>query len=397
MLGSTEVQEMKPRLGSTDANSRMLNSILLHRANLIETEERIGRRVSRMWLQGATYLESVVREFWPTALADTHIRSATRTMTLQMGLVIDSNVARVSLLTKGKMLQLAEMEHQWAVGMLYRHVPNAVWEFTGGIEGAQSATEILSVDLVKPLDPIVAGELMELPLRGSTWAERFEDLAGEQRIRLRRSVSAGIANAEGIPGISRRIRNEMEWGAKRATLVARTEVHHVSTQAQRRVFDANRKVLRGVEHVATLDERCCLECGGYDGLTFFYEPGPGEASISEAPRIPVHARCRCVQVPLTRWTEMLGITAPSPSLRASMNGPVPTTLPFKVWLRGQAASVQDKVLGKTRGAMWRKSGMAGLPRPGPLPLLVLVPAEVIGTPTKRPRRRLRKDGENRAR
>lgn len=337
----------------------MLDSILLHRANLIDKEEAIGRLAAREWMRGAVALEVVAREFWPT---DVRNRGAVRLMTQQMEVVLQNNVARLTELTKAKMLELAESEHQWAVGMVNRHVPNEVWDSVGGVKPASRTTERIDVDLAKPIDPQVAAALMETPLRGATWAERFENLADEQRVRLRRSIATGMGEAEGIPGISKRIRAEMVWGAKRAALVARTEVHHVSSEAQRRVYDANRHVLRGIEFVATLDERCCIECGGYDGQDFYYEATGGERSVDDAPPIPVHARCRCVYTPITKWVEMLGISEPSRGMRASMNGPVPETQTFKVWLRGQPAPIQDKVLGKGRGLAWRKSGMKGLPK-----------------------------------
>ena len=47
----------------------------------------------------------------------------------------------------------------------------------------------------------------------------------------------------------------------------------------------------------------------------------------------------------------------SPSTRASMDGQVPADQTYGQWLKKQSAERQDDILGKTRGALFRKGGL----------------------------------------
>lgn len=337
----------------------MLQDSLTHRVRLILRERTAGRAAAKAWLQAGVQTLSAVREFWPSARISF---SEQRALSRRVGDVALQGMGDAVASVQRDMILLMEREQAWAMRLLDQDIPNEVWEFVGGPWPAGSRTQ---EELVVPIDDKVAAEVLNTPLAGMQWQERFELLGAEQRARLRRTIASGIAEAAGIPEITRQIKNDMIWGSKRAAMIARTEVHHVSSEIHRRVYEANKKVLNGKQFVATLDERTCMECGGLDGSSYFYEPTQGEASIDDAPAIPIHANCRCVYVAITKWAEMIGLSEPTRGTRASMNGQVPATQTFKQWLRQQPAKRQDVVLGShVRGLAWRKGGQKGLPKFG---------------------------------
>lgn len=337
----------------------MLQDSLRHRVDLIKREERAGRAAGKAWLGAGVKAISAVRELWP----NTGISSQEQgRLAREIGNAALWGMAGVVQGAQDDLTTLIEQEQAWAMGLLEKDIPNEVWDFVGGPWPAGTRTR---EELVTPVDDRVARDVLDTPLAGMPWQERFELLSLEQQTRLRRAIAAGMAEAESIPQITRRLKAAFSWGATRAAKIARTEVHHASNEIHRRVYEENKQVLNGLEYAATLDERVCMECGGYDGNAYYYDPGPGQASIDDLPYIPIHSNCRCVHVPITKWAEMIGLVSPAMSTRASMDGPVPATQKFPAWLRQQPAAVQDTVLGShVRGLEWRKGGMKALPRRG---------------------------------
>ena len=45
------------------------------------------------------------------------------------------------------------------------------------------------------------------------------------------------------------------------------------------------------------------------------------------------------------------------STRASMSGQIPEDTTYQQWLKGKTAAFQDDILGKTKGALFRRGGL----------------------------------------
>ena len=128
----------------------------------------------------------------------------------------------------------------------------------------------------------------------------------------------------------------------------RTAATHVSTHAREATYAANEDIIKGVQMVATLDSATTEICMNEDGKV--YPPDSG-------PRPPFHWQCRTTTIPVLKSWEELGLKDPGKlpkGTRASMNGQVPARQTYGKWLRKQKASVQDDILGKTKGALYRK-------------------------------------------
>lgn len=92
------------------------------------------------------------------------------------------------------------------------------------------------------------------------------------------------------------------------------------------------------------------------------ECGTGEAILGEslhfayddpqAKRPPQHIGCRSTVVPDVDWAG-LGLEPPPDSMRASADGPVPSSTSYNQWLRDRPAEVQDEILGPSRAQLFR--------------------------------------------
>ena len=110
------------------------------------------------------------------------------------------------------------------------------------------------------------------------------------------------------------------------------------------LYARNKRLVKGVQWVSTLDGRTSAICRARDGQDYDPEKGP---------RPPAHPNCRSGTTPVLKsWREM-GLSGLPPSTRASMNGQVAEDLTYDAWLRKQPVSFQDEVLGQRKGRLFR--------------------------------------------
>lgn len=138
----------------------------------------------------------------------------------------------------------------------------------------------------------------------------------------------GIAKGWNPRKLGRAMSRKIEGLAKnRAILIARTEQIRSYRIANQEVYHRNSDVLRGWRWTSAKTGATCAMCLALDGTVF-----PTEDKLES------HPACRCSMVPLPN-TEFPG-------------GPEPTN--GEEWFRKRTASEQDFVLGKTKGAMYRR-------------------------------------------
>ena len=70
----------------------------------------------------------------------------------------------------------------------------------------------------------------------------------------------------------------------RAGMIARSEIQYVSNQVSRSIYLENQDILKGVQFLATLDNRTCLVCASKDGKNFYYKEGQDH----NGPILPLH-------------------------------------------------------------------------------------------------------------
>ena len=94
--------------------------------------------------------------------------------------------------------------------------------------------------------------------------------------------------------------------AGHAEALVRTAVATTQSAAQKKYFDANSDIIRGVTWCASICRRTCLRCAALDGRAWSWpdlEPIGHSMKFPGLP--PEHFSCRCVLVPVMRsWAEL---------------------------------------------------------------------------------------------
>ena len=131
-----------------------------------------------------------------------------------------------------------------------------------------------------------------------TWAEKrgaklVTLMDEETKKRLAHTISKGIENKRGIPGLARDIRGEFtDMGKYRSELIARTETSNALSQASLdRMKDMD---IDGKEWVTAGDDRVSPECRGNEAEGII----PVNQAFSSGVMVPPqHPSCRCAIAP----------------------------------------------------------------------------------------------------
>lgn len=137
--------------------------------------------------------------------------------------------------------------------------------------------------------------------------------------KLRKKMSQGVANGDGIPEISRAIRSVFEEAStSRAERIARTEVLTATNKAALEAYKQSDGLVIAKEWYTAMDEKVCPWCGrmenGGNGVTIaldanFFERGESFTGNDGSPlnldfrsisAPPLHPNCRCTLIPVVR-------------------------------------------------------------------------------------------------
>ena len=136
--------------------------------------------------------------------------------------------------------------------------------------------------------------------------------------------------------------------------VVRTALNHVATTARQRTNRENKKLVIGYRWLSTLDSRTSPICRDRDGEVYLY-------SDDFNPIPPAHYFCRSTTTQeLNPKYKIKGLDeGRTRSSKGSEGGKqVSSNLNYYEWLKTQPASFQDEALGRTRGLIFRNSGLS---------------------------------------
>jgi len=132
------------------------------------------------------------------------------------------------------------------------------------------------------------------------WAEQHgaslvKGMDEETKRRLAHTISQGIENKRGIPGLSRDIRNTFDHMSKyRSELVARTETANALSQAS---LDSMEDMgIDGKEWITVGDSQVSIECQGNEAEGVIPTKQLFSGGVSAPPQ---HPNCRCALAPAT--------------------------------------------------------------------------------------------------
>lgn len=326
-------------------NQRMADDMLRHRLRLVGHENGVAKAAGSIWtgIQSGAVQTAAIR--W----ADVTGKQSAFALADEIADMIPLGVESLRNEFQPLFVDEVQMENRIMRSILIRNIPAAMWDAVG----FKQLWERIELDqaLGESIPQQTAFELSNSPINGKRWNDRLDTIAPKTRSKLRKQIALSVSRGESIQAVSARIRNVIGQEAKlRSTLIGRTEVHNVANRVHDKMFEANRDILSGVKYLATLDNRTCIICGSFDGNEYFFEPLPGQSSFGDRPFIPVHPRCRCVDVPLTRFQEVFG-TAIKPEKRASAFGPIKSEN-YQQWLTRQSPGFIEDILGETRARLF---------------------------------------------
>lgn len=246
---------------------------------------------------------------------------------------LEGGMSKTNKLLRQDLTAMGFVESNWQLGAIQESMPVAL---------------SLTAPSVATMQAIVSTR----PMRGKLLKAWSDELGTNASTEVMRQVNIGLIQGEAIPVITRRIKDVAEKVVRDATVITRTAVNNVVTQAREITYQANESVVKGVRFLATLDARTTEICMSLDGKIF---------PVGEGPRPPMHLQCRSTTVPVLKsWKEM-GIKANEipPGTRASMNGQVPGTLTYPKWLKKMDSSpktrhIVDEALGVGKAKLWRR-------------------------------------------
>jgi len=179
--------------------------------------------------------------------------------------------------------------------------------------------------------------------------------------RIQGAVRFGYVEGQTTQQIIQRIRGTKAAGfndgllaiSKRNTeAIVRTSLQHAASQARNEVWKRNSKVIKGVKWSSTLDSRTSRICASLDGQIY---------PIDSGPRPPAHVNCRSstTAVLADKYKEISkGRTRAQRDPGTGKIGRTSAETSYYDWLKRQPASVQNSIIGPTRGKLLRNGGIS---------------------------------------
>lgn len=208
----------------------------------------------------------------------------------------------------------------------------------------------------KTLENIYKTSLIE----GATIKDWFSSLEKSMQTDLERGIKLGVSIGETNYDLAKRVDGVLNKGKAHAMAITRTSVATVSNQARQAVWEDNDDVIKGYEHLSTLDSKTSFVCSSRDGAMWDTDGkglnAQGRKNRYQVP--PLHFNCRSTLVPVLKSWEELGIDGLDEiprGTRSSLDGQISSGTNFEKWIGGKDATFQKKYLGAGRYELW-KSG-----------------------------------------
>lgn len=343
-------------------SEQLADAYRVHHVGLLRYDAWVRARALVFLKELERELVSRLVDIDPTAPARTaYQRQRLERLLEQARALITEAYGNAGNATSSYLYDLGRREAEWAVGAINTAAGVKIAEAT--ITAAQ-------------LRSILSDVLIEGGPSAEWWSRQAEKL----RQQFADQIRLGMAQGETIDDMVRRIRGKatgkrsyywdpktgerkvftefsggiMDIGTRQAEALVRTSVQAVAADAQMALYRANADLMRGVQHLSTLDTRTCPICMGYSGAAWTLKGEPLEGTTLPYRLIPLHWSCRCDRIPILKtWRELgFDLDEAPPGTRASMDGQVAADMTFDQWLKTKPKSVVDEMLGKGRAQLW---------------------------------------------
>lgn len=199
------------------------------------------------------------------------------------------------------------------------------------------------------------GIVANRPFNGLTLAQWFTNMAADDSKRIVTAIQAGASAAKPAADIARDVVGTAanqgsdgvtELARKNVQSIVRTATNHVAAQSRKDFYGANDNVFELTElFQAVLDSHTTPLCRGLDGNVY---------PVGEGPQPPLHIGCRSMRIPALNTKELSKYPVKPGQNLDQFYGDLTPIDSYASWLADQPPTVQDDVLGKSRGAQYRK-------------------------------------------
>ena len=194
---------------------------------------------------------------------------------------------------------------------------------------------------------ILDGTIGFKPENGVTVQQALTKFGAKQASSILQAVRTGFALGQTSQEIAGKIATITSTVIPRqAQTLAQTITSHVASTARSAFYEANIDIITSYQVVATLDDRCCIECAVLDGRIF---------SSEEFETPPYHFNCRCTFIGVVdkKFDKGSEETGTRPAKGDEGVESVSTQSNYNSWLKNQNEAFQNEVLGSTRGDLFR--------------------------------------------
>ncbi|HNQ98346.1 MAG TPA: minor capsid protein [Trueperaceae bacterium] len=360
-----------------DVNEELFDALVRHQIYLMRLSGGIRRRIEDILNATEEDLAEKIRD---------RLRNATGGLT-------PTNLRRMQVLRRIianiRTRAWDQIDELWLSEMI--DIAKAEPEF---MAGAMRTVAPVTLDLVIPPVATLRALVTSRPFEGRTLREWAQSIRRDDLRRIESAVQVGIASGESSAQIARRVVGTArlrgvdgmtEITRRAAAAITRTAVSHVSNAAKQEFYRENSDVIQEELYVATLDARTTPVCRANDGKRF---------ALGKGPMPPLHFNCRSLRValfdgralgtrPAKPVTErqlvrefaqrrgLSGVTTRDSLPRGTkgaydkfaqarireLTGQVRADVSYQQWLKRQSAAFQDDILGKTKGALFRRGGL----------------------------------------
>lgn len=188
-------------------------------------------------------------------------------------------------------------------------------------------------------------------VQGATLKDWWDAQAKDTAFKIANSIRAAVAKnlttdqiAEMLTGPA----SPFTAAQRNAVSLSHTAVQRMAMDARHVTLQANRRLVEGLQIVATLDSRTCAQCLAYDGATYDLEGEPiGDTTLPFRGGPEFHFNCRCGTVPIFRRLANI----------KGADGKPGDGMSAEEWLDSKSEAEQDDILGKGRAALYRKGNL----------------------------------------
>ena len=352
-----------------NAADRVAELFTTHAVDLLRFDAAERQRIRRLLQQVERDIVAQLHRDDPTTIRRPTFRER-RLIALadQVRTIIRSGYRTIANTHARELAELAEIEEGFTRAAINRAV--GVEVMTVGVSEA-ALREIARGTLV--------GDLDKRAVTRDWWAGQSDRLARD----FTRVVRVGLAQGESIGDLVRRVRGTtrivggervveggiMQASRRDAAALVRTAVSAVSNATRSAVYRANDDVVKGEQHVSTLDGRTTLICISLDGAAWDFEGNPLPQSPYRRPSpgpLPLHWGERSTRIAVLRsLAEIMDaagerkaarVGALPQATRASMDGQIAAKVTWAEFLAQKESAgpaFANRMLGRTRANLWR--------------------------------------------